>query len=230
MPTPRRPAPAAKRPGMPKPPRVRRGNLEDQASLRAQVVGVAFDIFRRQGMQALTMRAVAAEVGVSAMALYRYFAGKGELLRGLWDFVLVEIRAELDAAEAPQPTAEGRAQARLEAFIHYWESHPDHYRLVYATPQTLESGESPWTATPLYLELLETGLQRLQELATAIGGDPRHARMARDMQHCLVQGYLYSRIVNERYPWADLDAMRAEVIVSVMQAVKRCLKGGASAA
>lgn len=228
MTSPRRSAPAAKRSAaVPKPPRVRRGNLEDQASLRAQVVEVAFGIFRRQGMPALTMRAVAAEVGVSAMALYRYFAGKGELLRGLWDFVLVEIRADLDAAEAGLPTAERRAVARLEAFIHYWESHPDHYRLVYATPQTLESGEATWTATPLYLELLETGLQRLRELAVEIGGDPRHARMARDMQHCLVQGYLYSRIVNERYPWADLEAMRAEVVVSVMAAIKRCLRGGA---
>ncbi|TAK79328.1 MAG: TetR/AcrR family transcriptional regulator [Aquabacterium sp.] len=223
MPRPSRSTTTAKRAATSKPPRVRRGNLEDQASLRAQVVEVAFDIFRREGMQALTMRAVAAEVGVSAMALYRYFASKGELLRGLWDFVLVEIRADLDAAEAGHTVPERRARARLEAFIEYWETHPDHYRLVYATPQTLAPGEETWTATPLYLELLETGLQRLKELAVAIGGDPRQARMARDMQHCLVQGYLYSRIVNERYPWADLDTMRAEVVSSVMEAIKRCL-------
>lgn len=45
-----------------------------------QIVTAGIDVADRTGLEGLTMRAVADQLGISTMALYRYVPGKGELL------------------------------------------------------------------------------------------------------------------------------------------------------
>jgi AcrR family transcriptional regulator len=45
-----------------------------------QIAGAALELVDREGLKALSMRRLAAELGVAAMSLYRYFRDKDELL------------------------------------------------------------------------------------------------------------------------------------------------------
>jgi AcrR family transcriptional regulator len=65
------PAPVRARPG-PKP-----------RFTRAQVVDVALEITRAEGLDAVSLRRVADELGITAMALYRYFDSKDQLLTAM---------------------------------------------------------------------------------------------------------------------------------------------------
>jgi AcrR family transcriptional regulator len=56
----------------------------------ADVVGTAIAIADRSGLAALSMRRLAEEVGVTAMSLYTYVPGKGELLDLMTDAVCAE--------------------------------------------------------------------------------------------------------------------------------------------
>jgi AcrR family transcriptional regulator len=47
---------------------------------RDQIAGAALEVIDREGLEALSMRRLAAELGVAAMSLYRYFRDKDELL------------------------------------------------------------------------------------------------------------------------------------------------------
>jgi hypothetical protein len=49
-------------------------------AFRRRLAAAATRLFARHGYAAVTMRAVAAELGVSAMTPYRYVAGKAELV------------------------------------------------------------------------------------------------------------------------------------------------------
>jgi AcrR family transcriptional regulator len=78
----------------PAPPRRRRG----RSSVTADEILLAAEHVAREGYDALTMRAVATQMGASPMALYRYFTTKDDLIDAMLDRVLGRI--ELSPASA----------------------------------------------------------------------------------------------------------------------------------
>ncbi len=69
------------------PPRQRRG----RSSVTADEILLAAEHVAREGYDALTMRAVATQMGASPMALYRYFPTKDDLIDAMLDRVLGRI-------------------------------------------------------------------------------------------------------------------------------------------
>ncbi len=82
----------------------RRGGRPPRLS-RAAVIGAARTIAERDGIEALTMRRVAQELGSSPMGLYRHVRDKDQLLVLLLDQL---------AAELPRPRLPRQPRARLQ--------------------------------------------------------------------------------------------------------------------
>jgi AcrR family transcriptional regulator len=59
---------------------------------REQIVAAALQLFREQGYQRTTMRAVAASAGVSVGNAYYYFSSKEELVQGFYDQMVADQR------------------------------------------------------------------------------------------------------------------------------------------
>ncbi len=211
--------------------RVRRGSAADAEALRGELLEAAMGLFAAGGLAAVTMRAVAQQVGVSVMTPYRYFADKAELLRGLWQAVLRATCDEMRAAVNAQRDAHARQRAWMDAFIGYWEAHPDHFRLVYQTDRTTQkpaaAGEAdaahPWTAAPVYAELLQMAQDMTAGVARAIGAPLTHAKLAGDIRFAMMLGYLQAALVNKRYPWTERAALREAFLDEVTAAVDRVL-------
>jgi AcrR family transcriptional regulator len=211
--------------------RVRRGNLEDADRTREELLTAAGRLFAEQGLEGVTIRAVAALAGVSAMTPYRYFPSKAELLSGLWQSVIADVYASMKAAVTSAVGARARQKASLDSFLAYWEDNPDHYRLVYMTEQTTRAGRrdegTPMlAASPIYRDILELVLEVTRELAIEIGADMTHAKLAGDVRFMMLLGYLNSQLVNRRYPWSDRDTLRAAYIDQIVMTVERCLLFG----
>src|SRR5207245_1915327 len=58
---------------------------------RERVLSAAVQLADREGVDALSMRRLSAELGVVPMALYKHVANKDELLDGMIDVVVAEI-------------------------------------------------------------------------------------------------------------------------------------------
>ncbi|CUR55201.1 Transcriptional regulator, TetR family [metagenome] len=76
---------------------------------RERAVMVAVGLADAGGIASLTMRKLAAELGVEAMSLYHHVANKDDILDAMVDFVFSEI-------ELPSLTAPWRAAMRARAF------------------------------------------------------------------------------------------------------------------
>lgn len=205
--------------------RVRRGNQEDQQALRQAALDAAMHLFTTEGLAGVTMRAVAARVGVSAMALYRYFPNKAGLLRGLWEFAITELNGLVNATLA-QAGSHARQQLRavIDTFLRYYEERPDYFRLIFMTEQTYVAAvESRWADAPIYRVVLRTAEDMTRAVAKEIGGQPERVRLASDLRYALCTGYLHAKLINTRYPWQDLDALREQAVEQIAQAVERCL-------
>jgi TetR/AcrR family tetracycline transcriptional repressor len=69
----------------------RRTAPEREPLTRQLISSVAADLIKEQGLEALTMRTMAARLGVSAMALYHHVEDKDEIVRLIGDDILAHI-------------------------------------------------------------------------------------------------------------------------------------------
>ncbi|MFC5251201.1 TetR/AcrR family transcriptional regulator C-terminal domain-containing protein [Streptomyces nigrescens] len=100
-------------------PRERRPRETDSGLSRESVVRAGLKIADAEGLRALSMRRVAAEFGVSSMALYRHVANKDELVVLMADAAFRDI-------ELPDPAPDGW-RARVEAGARLqWELYQRH--------------------------------------------------------------------------------------------------------
>ena len=94
---------------------------------RRRVLRAAVGLVDRDGLDSLTMRRLAQEVGVEAMSLYHHVANKEAVLDGGVEVVLGEIMAAVEKVEAPSPEEDWQAALRArilaarEVFLrHRW--------------------------------------------------------------------------------------------------------------
>lgn len=86
-----------------------------------QIVRVAIEIADSEGVQALSMRKVAARLGAGTMSLYRYVANKDDLLDLMVDAVIGEERPpEEPSGDWRSELAEQARSARRVAHRHPW--------------------------------------------------------------------------------------------------------------
>jgi AcrR family transcriptional regulator len=131
---------------------------------REKVLAAALAIADAEGLDALSFRRLAGQLGVTPMALYRYVDDKEALLDGIGDIVLSEL-------ELPEPRGDWRAQLRAAAwsFRAVLVAHPAvvpiFLRRPLLTPAGLRSanavvgifrraGFSPEQVAPLYRDFM----------------------------------------------------------------------------
>jgi AcrR family transcriptional regulator len=91
-----------------------------------------------QGKDAISLRAIAREMGMTAPALYRYFASHDELLKNVIGDIYLEVAADVEAAidAAPPGDLAARLTASARAFRRWSLRHQREFGLVFATPPT----------------------------------------------------------------------------------------------
>jgi AcrR family transcriptional regulator len=208
--------------------RVRRNNEQDADRLREQFVDAAFALFAEGGLAAVSIRSVAARVGVSPMVLYWYFADKSELLTSLSLAVLKNVNDTIRAATAAAATPRERVRALVQALLSYWEGHPDHFALVYGFTEIGQAreGKSKLAQFPMYGELLAHGREVTAEFAASLGASDAHVKLACDVRQAMALGWLHGSMVVTRYPWSDSATLRATYVERMLEAMEQCLLHG----
>ena len=101
------------------------------AELRGEVLAAAMDLLTETGSEgAVSVRAVAQRVGVSAPSIYLHFADKRALIDAVCGEVFDALHQRMRAAAegAPDPFEVLRAQGN--AYVHFALENPEHYRVV----------------------------------------------------------------------------------------------------
>src|SRR3954470_22584579 len=105
----------------------------DVADFRERLCEAAERLFAERGPDAVTMRQLAAELGVSPMTPYRYFEDKDDILAAVRTSGFTRFA---EALEAARPAAAGtdagqRAEAVGEAYVRFAMEHPHSYKLMF---------------------------------------------------------------------------------------------------
>jgi AcrR family transcriptional regulator len=118
---------------------------------RQLILDAALAIADEQGLDAITMRAVAARVGVTAMALYPHVSSKEDLLDGLVGRLLTELSLPDPAKPWPDRLREIARSARETA-----RRHPAVMPLLFARPAV--TPDAVRVVDAIYQALLDAGV------------------------------------------------------------------------
>ena len=108
------------------------------ADFRDRLCDAAERMFDEHGAEAVTIRQLAAAVGVSPMTPYRYFADKEAILAAVRARAFDRHAEQLEQAYA-RTAPEGRAAAIAEAYVRYALENPEAYKLMFAITQPNEA-------------------------------------------------------------------------------------------
>jgi AcrR family transcriptional regulator len=152
-------------------------------SRRDEIVEVAATVLEAEGPDAVTMRRIAAELGIQAPSLYKHLRGKEDIEAALQERALVGMTQALEAA--------GEDLEQLGLAYRSWAlENPGLYEVA--------------TRRPLHRELIRPGVEAAAAapIVRAAAGDEHLARALWALAHGLVDLELRRRFP----PGADLDA------------------------
>jgi len=104
-----------------------------RADTDREIRRTARELLVRDGPRAVSLRAIARELGVTAPALYRYYSSHSDLLEQLRADVCADLAAELSQA-LPEDDARAQVLSVCRVFRRWALAHPQEFVLVFATP------------------------------------------------------------------------------------------------
>lgn len=101
---------------------------------RTQICEVARTIFANEGADGISMRRIAADVGITPTAIYRHFTGKAALVAAIVDegFSILEMNMR----RAQKARTAGKAlMGLLECYIDFALKHPQYFDFMFLLPR-----------------------------------------------------------------------------------------------
>lgn len=184
--------------------RNRRG---EGARLRTDILAAAADLLDETGdEQAVTLRAVARQVGISAPSIYSHFADRQAILFALAQQAFAELAERLAEAGGDDPVV--RLRAVCAAYLDFAATRPQRYRVMFGG--LWNAADAVAQAAITVEEATTLGRQALQVITDALAGcvaagrstsnDPGADAVALWLG---LHGLAHQRAVAPAFPWPD---------------------------
>jgi AcrR family transcriptional regulator len=119
------------------PTRRERNKADTNREIREQARSLLID----RGPDAVTLRAIARKVGITAPALYRYYTSREDLIEHIRMDICTDLADELnlDLAGLPESDVVAQVLAICRGFRRWAIAHPQEFSLVFASPADLST-------------------------------------------------------------------------------------------
>lgn len=145
----------------------------DVADFRERLCDAAEKLFAEKGPDAVTMRQLASELGVSPMTPYRYFADKEDILAAVRTNGFNRFAGSLESALAnTQGSAKAKSSAVGEAYLNFAFEHPQTYKLMFDLNQPHEEDYPELVAAAARANAMRSAYIKGLVEAGVMEGDP----------------------------------------------------------
>jgi AcrR family transcriptional regulator len=189
--------------------RARRGEGD---RLRGEILAAAEDLLVETADEsAVSIRAIADRVGITAPSIYRHFADKDTLILSVVESVFGRLDAALEAAAAAAEDPFDEIMRKGHAYVEFGLAHPEHYRVLFMCKDDRKKEhdlDGPAVAGAAAFNHLQDTVERV--LALAAHGVERPDPFA---MTCAiwsgVHGITSLRIAMPGFPWPPVDQQLA---------------------
>jgi AcrR family transcriptional regulator len=176
-------------------------------------VGVALALIDRTGSaEAVTLRAVAREVGIAAPSIYAHFPDRDAVLMAVAARIFAELTAAIEQGrESAGQDPAGRLVAGCEAYVAFGLAHPARYGVLFSRQLPAAQDHSrPVPIGPDGRPVLELGaesfallVQAIQDCVTAGVSASTDATADATAVWVALHGTVSLRTALPRFPWRD---------------------------
>lgn len=192
--------------------RNRRG---EGARLRNDILAAATELLERTGSEeAVTLRAVARQVGISAPSIYAHFADREAIVDAIVNGAFSDFNAAIRAAGDAAVRAGGGPRARLRAgcaaYLEFAAERPNRYKLLFERQDLINDAPEaiPLVQTESFRDLVAS-VQDCIEAGLSASDDP-----ARDATAIWValHGFAMLHSSLPGFPWPGTDTMLDRIL------------------
>ncbi len=198
---------------MPRPP----ATASQIDALRSNIRRAALDLYREQGLNHLTARAIAVRAGVSVGTIYKHFGNLSELARTLWQGPVEKFEQALEQKAAQYQDPLERLHALLEAYLEFARTHQDLYRgaFLFVRPPNQDQPEKAQLTSSVFARLLIDALQEGQQQGLVVAGD---AQIQAQTLWAGVHGAIALPINLDRLTWND-TAIERQMVDGLLRSI-----------
>ena len=197
------------------------------ARLTQDIVAGALALIERTGSDdAVTLRAVARQVGIAAPSIYAHFPDRDAVLMAVVVRIFDELTEAIEQGEksAGQDPA-GRLVAGCEAYVAFGLDHPARYGVLFSRQRPAAPGYGkPVPIGPAGRPVLEFGaetfallVQAIQDCVTAGVSASTDAVADATAVWVALHGTVSLRTALPRFPWPDPAAFVRQLVLSLAQ-------------
>jgi AcrR family transcriptional regulator len=173
---------------------------------RVEILSSAWELIRSQGIAALSMRDLAARVGMRAPSLYTYFPSKNDLFDALYAQgmrQMDDLVRDSPRGTNPQETLRNRAKAFVSAAV----QDPVRFQLLFERPVP---GFVPSPSS------LSIGVTRMQETAAMAEAAGLPGQKGLDLMMATTRGLVAMQIANEPggERWVGLVEEAVDILIA----------------
>lgn len=180
--------------------------------LRGEIIAAARECLVRLGSaDAVSIRAVAAHVGVTPPSIYLHFADKNDLLGAVVADTFRELDDAMLAEAATADSPLGRLRACGLAYVRFAITHPEHYRLAAMDPCPKPNIEVDEVLRSAAFEHFQQTVVECIEAGIFTGDDPLPITF--DLWTA-AHGVASLVIAKPYLPWGNLDEFADRVLCS----------------
>ena len=184
------------------------------AERREEIATVALRLFLDEGFASVSMRRLGKEVGLTPMALYRYYPSKLDILARLWGHIIGKAFEDVTAATRDCADAREALHAAAQAYVGYWCSHTDHYQLVFMNSGVGNAHVRSFVGNNATIAQFDIFFQAVATLRSEDQDSPS-VKIATDGLLCHLHGIMHSLITMQGYPWTDANQLLEDAVKRV---------------
>jgi AcrR family transcriptional regulator len=189
--------------------------------LREEILEAARELFLKEGVENVSMRAIARKIEYSPTTIYLYFKDKWDLFRSVCEEAFAKLQCELEALDQAENDPVECLRRGTIAYVNFGLSHPKHYRVVFMTPHSRDV-DNPFqfsgSAGERSFKYLVSKIQQGIDQGKLRPGDPQ---MVAQTAWSVMHGLTSLLITTEGFPWADRNTLiqhLADTLVRGLQA------------
>ncbi|MBP6677493.1 MAG: TetR/AcrR family transcriptional regulator [Paracoccus sp.] len=181
---------------------------------RERIAAAARRLFAENGVQAVSIRNLASETGMSPMSFYRYFADRRAVLIQIWHDIFDSVFTMCHQAAQHWVEPEAALRAYCQVFVRYWIERPDDYMMVFCE-RDLPSGGETFFANSKIVQSELIWMQSQLELVCI--GDPR-AELQQLVSSMI--GICHVHVTMPELGWPTPEAMADRLLDTICTASK----------
>ena len=199
---------------------IRERRERQKEHLREEILEAARELFLKEGVENVSMRAIARQIEYSPTTIYLYFKDKWDLFHNICEEAFAKLELELEAIKKSDQDPVECIRRGTIAYVKFGLEHPNHYRVVFLTPHSANC-DNPYqfsgSAGEKSFMYLVNQIQRGMEQGKFRTGDPL---MVAQTVWASMHGLTSALITMHGFPWVERKPLIEHLADTLVRGLK----------